>query len=71
MLGSIAKGTTHVTGFLTGADCLSTISCFKKLGIDIEVDGTKCALFTEKDCMVLQLLPKRLMSETAEQLSVL
>lgn len=40
MLGSIAKGTTHVSGFLTGADCLSTISCFKKLGIDIEVKGT-------------------------------
>lgn len=40
MLGSIAKGTTHVYGFLTGADCLSTISCFKKLGIDIKVEGT-------------------------------
>ena len=44
MLGSIAKGTTHVTGFLTGADCLSTISCFKKLGIDIEVDGTNVTI---------------------------
>lgn len=40
MLGSIAKGDTHVSGFLTGEDCLSTIACFKKLGIDIEVDGT-------------------------------
>lgn len=40
MLGSIAKGTTHVSGFLTGADCLSTIQCFKKLGVSIEVDGT-------------------------------
>lgn len=40
MLGAIAKGTTHISGFLTGADCLSTIACFKKLGIDIEVDGT-------------------------------
>lgn len=40
MLGSIAKGTTHVSGFLTGADCLSTISCFKKLGVDINVHGT-------------------------------
>ena len=40
MLGAIAKGDTHVTGFLTGEDCLSTISCFKKLGIDIEIDGT-------------------------------
>ena len=41
MLGSIAKGDTHVHGFLTGMDCLSTIGCFKKLGIDIEVDGTE------------------------------
>lgn len=40
MLSSIANGDTHVSGFLTGEDCLSTISCFKKLGIDIEVNGT-------------------------------
>ena len=40
MLGSIADGDTKVSGFLTGEDCLSTIDCFKKLGIDIEVDGT-------------------------------
>lgn len=36
MLGSIAKGTTEVTGFLQGADCLSSISCFQKMGIEIE-----------------------------------
>lgn len=36
MLGAIAKGTTKVTGFLEGADCLSTIDCFKNLGIAIE-----------------------------------
>ena len=40
MLGSIAKGATRISGFLTGEDCLSTIDCFKKLGIDIEVNGT-------------------------------
>ena len=40
MLGSIAKGGTKISGFLTGEDCLSTIDCFKKLGIDIEVNGT-------------------------------
>ena len=40
MLGAISKGTTHVSGFLTGEDCLSTIACFKELGIDIETDGT-------------------------------
>lgn len=36
MLGSLAKGTTEVTGFLQGADCLSSISCFEKMGIEIE-----------------------------------
>ena len=36
MFGSLAKGTTEVTHFLQGADCLSTISCFQKLGIEIE-----------------------------------
>jgi 3-phosphoshikimate 1-carboxyvinyltransferase len=38
MLGSLAKGTTEVTGFLQGADCLSSIACFQKMGIDIEND---------------------------------
>lgn len=36
MFGSIAKGDTIITGFLQGADCLSTISCFTKMGISIE-----------------------------------
>lgn len=36
MFGSLAEGTTEVTNFLQGADCLSTISCFRKLGIQIE-----------------------------------
>lgn len=36
MLGSLALGTTEVTNFLEGADCLSTIDCFRKMGIEIE-----------------------------------
>lgn len=36
MFGALSKGTTEVTNFLQGADCLSTIDCFRKLGIDIE-----------------------------------
>ena len=36
MFGSLAQGTTKITHFLEGADCLSTISCFRKMGIDIE-----------------------------------
>lgn len=39
MFGSLAKGTTEITNFLQGADCLSTIACFKKMGIDIENNG--------------------------------
>lgn len=45
MLGSIASGKTEVFGFLNGADCLSTISCFKKLGVKIEVDGTHVTIY--------------------------
>ena len=36
MFGAISKGMTEVTNFLQGADCLSTISCFQKMGISIE-----------------------------------
>lgn len=36
MFGAISNGLTEITNFLQGADCLSTISCFGKLGIDIE-----------------------------------
>ena len=36
MFGSLAEGTTRITNFLEGADCLSTISCFRKMGINIE-----------------------------------
>lgn len=36
MLGAISKGTTSITNFLEGADCLSTIDCFRKMGIEVE-----------------------------------
>ena len=35
MFGAISEGITELTGFLDGADCRSTISCFKAMGIDI------------------------------------
>lgn len=37
MLGALSKGVTRVTGFLNGADCLSTIGCFRSMGIDIRL----------------------------------
>ncbi|MBR4668866.1 MAG: 3-phosphoshikimate 1-carboxyvinyltransferase [Butyrivibrio sp.] len=36
MFGALAQGTTEITGFLESADCLSTIECFKNLGILID-----------------------------------
>lgn len=36
MLGSLAADTTRIRGFLPGADCLSTINCFRAMGIEIE-----------------------------------
>ena len=39
MFGSIAKGITEIHNFLQGADCLSTIACFQKMGIQIENKG--------------------------------
>ncbi|BBN59611.1 3-phosphoshikimate 1-carboxyvinyltransferase [Hydrogenovibrio marinus] len=36
MLGSIAEGTTRVTGFLEGEDSLATLQAFKDMGVQIE-----------------------------------
>lgn len=36
MIGSLAKGTTEILNFLNGADCLSTIDCFRRLGVEIK-----------------------------------
>ena len=41
MFGSLAKGTTRISHFLEGADCLSTIACFRKMGIDIERNASE------------------------------
>jgi 3-phosphoshikimate 1-carboxyvinyltransferase len=36
MLGSIASGTTEVTGFLEGEDALATMNAFRAMGVSIE-----------------------------------
>lgn len=41
MFGSIAKGTTEITNFLQGADCLSTIACFRSMGVSIDNQGDR------------------------------
>lgn len=38
MFGSLALGTTHISNFLMGDDCLSTINCFRKLGVNIQIE---------------------------------
>ena len=37
MLGSLAKGITEIDGILMSDDCLSTIECFRKMQISIEI----------------------------------
>ena len=44
MLGAIADGKTHITNFLQGADCLSTIDCFRKMGVYIENDDNSVTI---------------------------
>ena len=39
MFSSISKGHNKISNFLMGEDCLSTISCFRKMGVDIQIDG--------------------------------
>ncbi len=41
MLGALSRGTTTATNFLQGADCLSSIDCFRKMGIAIEKRAEK------------------------------
>ena len=44
MLGAIASGDTVIENFLPGADCLSTIACFRKMGVTIEGPGADGAV---------------------------
>lgn len=36
MLGSLAEGQSHVSGFLPSGDCLATLRCMRALGVEIE-----------------------------------
>jgi 3-phosphoshikimate 1-carboxyvinyltransferase len=47
MFGAMAQGKTTISGFLQGDDCLSTISCFRKLGVDIQVNGSDVTINSE------------------------
>ncbi|MDD4371893.1 MAG: 3-phosphoshikimate 1-carboxyvinyltransferase [Anaerostipes sp.] len=45
MFGSLAKGTTHISNFLSGADCLATIGCFQAMGVEIIQDGNNVTVY--------------------------
>ena len=50
LLGAIAQGPTRLSNFSTGADCASTLSCLRQLGVEIvrnsegliEIRGQEC-----------------------------
>ena len=64
MFGAISEGTTEITNFLQGQDCLSTISCFRKMGIEIEKIKS---WFTGADCTDCRRRPIFWMQATAAQ----
>lgn len=64
MFGAISQGTTEITNFLQGQDCLSTISCFRKWGLKLKILQNEF-WFTDAGCMALLLRRKSWMSETA------
>ncbi len=41
LLGGMAHGETHISNFLLGQDCLSTLQCLKQLGVHWERQGTE------------------------------
>lgn len=47
MFGSLAKGTTKVTNFLNGDDCLHTMQAFRELGVNIKQSGTNITIISE------------------------
>lgn len=42
MLGSLAEGVTHVTGFLVAEDALATLQAFRDMGVEIEGPVNGC-----------------------------
>ncbi len=40
MLGALAEGETRATGFLTGEDNARTVEAFRRMGVEVRVEGT-------------------------------
>lgn len=45
MFGAIAKGTTVIHNFLKAEDCISTMTCFKQMGVEIKEEGNKVIVY--------------------------
>src|SRR5688500_13179428 len=41
LLSALATGETRIENFASSADCASTLSCLKLLGVEIRREGTK------------------------------
>ncbi|MBX6378617.1 MAG: 3-phosphoshikimate 1-carboxyvinyltransferase [Clostridia bacterium] len=39
LIGALAEGRTEVEGFLAAGDCLSTLACLERLGVEVRLDG--------------------------------
>ena len=44
ILSSLAEGTSEISGFLKGEDCLATLDSFKKMGVKIEEEDEKISV---------------------------
>ena len=44
ILSSLAEGTSEISGFLKGEDCLATLDSFKKVGVKIEEEDEKISV---------------------------
>ncbi|GGF09444.1 3-phosphoshikimate 1-carboxyvinyltransferase [Halobacillus andaensis] len=40
IFSALAEGTSHISNFLTGEDCLRTVQAFREFGVEIKQEGT-------------------------------
>ncbi len=45
LFNAVAEGNAEITGFLAGADCLSSIACLRQLSVTIEQNGDTVRVF--------------------------
>jgi 3-phosphoshikimate 1-carboxyvinyltransferase len=44
MIASLAEGATRISNYSTGADCHSTLTCMRAMGVEIDGEGTEIAI---------------------------